>query len=118
MIDRRASERQHPHAVDRFGVASLIFVILLLIFTVIDGVFTLHLLDQGCEELNPVMGFLLTKGMVSFLVGKYILTAAGLPILLVFKNYPLFGTGFRVGHLLPVFVGLYVPLLCYQWSLL
>ena len=42
----------------------------------------------------------------------------GLPVLLVFKNYSLFGTRFRVGYLIPMFLGLYALLLVYQLSLL
>ena len=45
------------------------------------------------------MAHLLGRGHHAFLAGKYILTAAGLPFLVVFKNYRLFGTRFRVGYL-------------------
>ena len=53
-----------------------------------------------------------------FLLGKYVLTAAGLPFLIVYKHHPLFGTRFRAGWLLHVFVSLYLVLMCYQWMLL
>src|SRR5262245_30104047 len=114
---RRAGDMARPFYVDRFGVTTLIFALLLLAFTFVDGVITLHLLDRGCCEINPIMSYLLSIGARPFLLGKYILTAAGLPVLLVFHNHPLFGTRLRVGYLLPVFNALYVILLCYQWSL-
>jgi hypothetical protein len=51
-------------------------------------------------------------------VGKYVITAAGLPFLVVYKNWPFLGTRFRAGFLLPVFLGLYLGLLAYQVHLL
>ena len=82
----------------------------LLVLTIADGVLTIELLDISGEELNPFMAHLLDRGRLAFLAGKYILTAAGLPFLVVFKNYRLFGTRFRVGYLFPVFIGLYIVL--------
>jgi Domain of unknown function (DUF5658) len=115
--NRRAEEHRQPHFVDRFSAAYFVWVIALLIFTVTDGVITLALVGRDCQELNPVMLYLLGKGPVWFLVGKYVLTVAGIPILLIFKNYYLFGTPLRVGHLIPIFVLLYLALTLYQFHL-
>ena len=57
------------------------------------------------------MEYLSTRGPLAFLLGKYVLTAMGLPLIVVYKNYPMFGTRFRVGFLLPVFIGLYLVLI-------
>jgi membrane protein implicated in regulation of membrane protease activity len=86
--------------------------------TIADGVLTIELLDTNSEEMNPIMAHLLLQGYQAFLLGKYILTAAGLPFIVVYKNYPMFGTRFRIGFLLPIFVGLYVVLIFYQARLL
>jgi hypothetical protein len=115
---RRREERHAAYFVDRFDVSTLALIVALLGLTLADGVLTLHLLDGYCEELNPFMVPLLARGPLAFLMGKYLLTAAGLPFVTVYKNYPLFGTRFRVGFLLPVFVGLYLALVSYQWALL
>jgi len=64
------------------------------------------------------MRHLLDRGHGAFFIGKYVMTAAGLPFLLVYKNYPMFGTRFRVGYLLPVFLSLYLLLAAYQVHLL
>ena len=64
------------------------------------------------------MRFLLDRGHLPFLVGKYAITAAGLPFLVVSKNWPFFGTRFRAGFLLLVFLGLYLGLIAYQVHLL
>ena len=92
--------------------------VLLLVLTIVDGVVTLLLLGAGCEEVNPAMGYLLSQGPLHFLMGKYALTTAGLPFLLIFRHFPLFRSRLRVGHLLPVFVALYLILLGYQIALM
>ena len=117
---RRASERRGPFFVDRFDVITLALVVGVLALSILDGVLTIELLDINSEEVNPVMRFLLGLGggHRPFLLGKYVLTAVGLPFLVVFKNWPLFGTRFRAGFLLPVFLGLYLGLLVYQVHLL
>jgi hypothetical protein len=116
--NRRSDEHCQTYFVDRFPLGTLVLILLLLTFSISDAVITLILLEHGYEEFNPLMSHLLDRGLLSFLVGKYVLTAAGIPLLLVFKHYYLFGTRFRVGYLIPVFVLMYVVLIAYQLYLL
>jgi two-component system chemotaxis sensor kinase CheA len=92
--------------------------VLLVVLTIVDGAVTLILLGAGCEEINPAMDYLLRRGPLYFLLGKYALTTACLPFLLTFRRFPLFRTRLRVGHLLPIFVGLYIVLIGYQIALM
>ena len=92
-------------------------VVSLLCLTIADGILTLELLEIHCVEANPVMACLLDRGHLWFVIGKYVLTAAGLPLLVVCKNFRMFGTRFRVGFLIPTFVALYLVLIFYQNSL-
>jgi hypothetical protein len=115
---RRGAEREGPFFTDRFDPLILGFIVAVLVLCIVDGVLTIELLDVNSEEANPVMRFLLDRGHLPFLVGKYAITAAGLPFLVVYKNWPLFGTRFRAGFLLPVFLGLYLVLVAYQVHLL
>jgi hypothetical protein len=115
---RRLDERSGDYFVDRFDATTLAMIVGLLGLTVADGLLTIELLDGNSQEVNPLMAHLLGQGHHAFLAGKYILTAAGLPFLVVFKNYRMFQTRFRVGYLFPMFIGLYLVLLCYQWSML
>jgi hypothetical protein len=115
---RRNADRSGNYFVDRFDAATLAMIVGLLVLTITDGVLTIELLDRNSEEINPLMAHLLVRGHHTFLAGKYILTAAGLPFLVVFKNYRLFGTRFRIGYLFPAFLGLYLLLLSYQWNML
>jgi Domain of unknown function (DUF5658) len=114
---RRQDERAGGFFVDRFHSSTLALVVTLLALTIADGVLTLELLSLHSEEANPFMGYLLHRGPLVFLFGKYLLTAIGLPVIVVCKNHPMFGTRFRVGFLLPVFIGLYVILITYQLAL-
>jgi hypothetical protein len=115
---RRDGERGGNHFVDRFPAPLLALIVALLVLSIVDAVITLELIDSGCDEINPLMAYLLERGPFAFLVGKFLLTAAGLPLLVVFKNFSLFGSRLRVGHLIPVLVGLYFVLLAYQVVLL
>jgi hypothetical protein len=118
MFHRRRDEHAREYFVDRFPASTLVLILLILILSLVDAVITIHLLAADCGEANPLMAHLLEHGVTPFLVGKYTLTAVGLPVLLIFQNFRLFGTRFRVFYLLPVFVVLYVLLLAYQVSLL
>jgi hypothetical protein len=112
--NRRANEHEEQYFVDNYSAQTLFQVVLLLALSIADAAITLLLIQTGCEEINPVMNHLLEYGLLAFLIGKYVLTASGIPLLLVFKNYYLFGTRFRVGYLLPVFIGMYLCLISYQ----
>ena len=118
MRARRAAEHHCPYFIDRFPATLFVLIIVVLVLCVVNAVLTLELLQCGGEEFNPLMGFLLDHGMRSFLIGKYVLTAVGLPLLLIFKNHFLFGTRFRVGHLIPIIVTLYLVLIAYQTLLI
>lgn len=115
---RRREEREGPFFVDRFGALTLAMIVALLGLTIVNGVLTLVLIDINSEEANPIMAHLLTRGSLAFLMGKYVMTAMGIPFLVVYQHYPLFRSRFRVGWLLPIFIGLYLVLLFHQWHLL
>ena len=115
---RRDTERTGPFFTDRYDALTLALVVAILALCILDGILTIELLDRNSEEINPVMRFLLDRGHGPFLLGKYAITAAGLPFLVVYKNWPIFGTRFRTGYLLPVFLVLYLTLLIYQLYLL
>jgi hypothetical protein len=111
---RRATDAHRSIFADRYSARDFLLIVLLLVMTIADGLITLDLLDAECEEANPLMSYLLERGHMAFVLGKYILTAVGLPFVIAFKDYRLFRTRFRVGYVLPVFVALYLLLLSYQ----
>jgi hypothetical protein len=115
---RRDRDKGDACFFDRFPLRTLAVVVSVLLLTLLDGVLTLELLDTNSEEINPLMRGLLDRGPLWFLLGKYVLTAVGLPFLVVYQDYRLFATGFRVRFLLPIFLSLYVALVAYQLHLL
>src|SRR5690348_1861112 len=66
--NRRAEEDGRPYLVERISWPAFLMATLLLVLTLVDGVVTIALLDQGCEEANPVMRALLDRGVNAFLV--------------------------------------------------
>jgi hypothetical protein len=118
MRQRRADEHRRSYFVDRFPAVLLTFVLMLLTASIVDAVMTVRLIDAGGNEINPLMDRLLGLGVLPFLLGKYVLTAVGLPLLVVFKNHYLFGRRFRVGYLFPVLLALYALLIGYQLVLI
>jgi hypothetical protein len=117
ICSRRAEERRLPHYTDRFPPALLLMILMLLAASMVDATLTLQLIRVGCTEVNPLMGHLLECGVPAFLMGKYALTAVGLPILVIFRHHYLFGTRLRVEHLIPVALVLYAVLIAYQFVL-
>jgi len=111
---RRLAEHDGPYLVDRAPWVTSALATVILVLTLADGALTVVLLDRGYEEANPFMRFLLDRSPAVFFVGKYVLTAAFLPVALVMNHYPLLGTRFRVGHLVPVVAALYLMLVAYQ----
>jgi len=103
-----------PYLVDRVSWPVFALAALLLVLTLVDGVITLLLLDRGFEEANPVLRFLLDRSTSAFFVAKYLLTALFLPRRPGDEQYRLFGTRFRVGHLIPIVAVLYLVLIVYQ----
>jgi len=115
---RRAADRGRAFYVDRFSALMLAMIVTLLLACIADAAITICLVNAGHGELNPLMDVLLQRGVLTFFVGKYLLTAVGLVALLVFKNHFLFGTRFRVGYAIPVLLGVYTVLIAYQWHLI
>lgn len=118
MQARRAEEHGRHYFVDRFSAWMFGAIVANLILCIVDAVLTLHLIHAGGEEFNPLMACLLARGTSWFVLGKYVLTAAGLPLLLIYKNHYLFGTRVRVGYLLGLIVALYLVLIAYQTCLI
>jgi hypothetical protein len=118
MRNRRGAEHRQPYFTDRFSPAIFLAVLLLITATLVDAGLTVYVIYGGGAEVNPVMGWLLNHGVLAFVIGKYLLTVVGLPVLLIFRNYYLFGTRLRVGHLIPVSLVLYALLIGYQIMLI
>ncbi|MDX1253575.1 MAG: hypothetical protein IDH49_15245 [Gammaproteobacteria bacterium] len=114
---RRTEDRVNTY-VDRYEPHLFYAAIATLLLCCADAFFTLTLLQQGAEEINPFMAWLLEIDIQLFLATKFALTAAGLVFLVAHKNFLLFNQRFRVPYVLYAFLAGYVLLVKYELVLL
>jgi len=116
MRGRRSADRRFA-VLDRVepGVAWL--AILLMVFSLLDALFTLTLLSRGGSELNPVMDALLRHDVRAFALAKMALTAIPAALLVATANVVVFGR-LRARSLLAALTGLYAGLMVYELLLL
>ena len=112
---RREEDKQRAYRIDRHSSRTLAVILIIVLLSVIDAILTLHLVDRGATELNPVMDYYLGQGPLTFFWVKYMLTSAALIIILTNKTAYLFNTRFQVKILFVVFLVPFV--LVIQWEL-
>jgi len=83
---RRKNDPQEVY-VDLFGLRDFAAVLIVLFLSVLDAAFTLYHLSHGAEELNLLMAYALHIGVGYFFVIKYTITAFGVLILCIHKNF-------------------------------
>lgn len=68
---------------------TLLFLVFsgILLLSGVDACLTLKLIEVGATELNPVMDYCLTLGMLPFIFVKTFLTIGGLILLFINRNY-------------------------------
>ena len=87
----------------------LFLILSTLLFCILDAHLTTIILQHGGVEANPLMAILLQKNVALSLILKYVITALGLILLLVHKNFRIFGK-FRVSKLIYVVFFIYFVL--------
>ena len=115
---RRDEDRLTQPYVDLYSFSSVLSVLVTLILSVTDAIFTLKLISLGGSELNPFMDFFLQLGPFPFLIVKYLLTGTCLIVFLVHKNRVIFGGRLRVKFLLIFSLLVYFILIIYELVLL
>lgn len=95
IFGRRAKNRRvldsTNYYVDRYESRYLVLIVSILILCILDVYMTIKILQDGGEELNPVMSILMQKQPALSLVLKYLVTAGSLVFLLIHKNFKIFG---------------------------
>lgn len=112
---RREEDKQRAYRIDRHSSRTLAVILVIVMLSIIDAILTLHLIDRGATELNPVMDYYLGHSPLAFFWVKYMLTSAALIIVLTNKTAYLFNTRFQVKILFIVFLVPFV--LVIQWEL-
>jgi hypothetical protein len=116
---RRAVERRtgtQAGYVDRYPSSVVLAAVALFTLAMADAYGTLVLLEAGAEELNPVMEALLQAGPTWFVPVKLAITAVGVLMLVLHKNFS-FGQVPAL-KILYGLLGLYGGLIAYEGALL
>jgi hypothetical protein len=92
---RRGGEGSHSF-VDQYGLLMWGLLGWVALMNACDSFFTLHHLQDGAIELNPVAAWMLTTGRVGFVVLKSVLITLPLVVLCLHKNFPLARVGLAV----------------------
>lgn len=115
---RRRQDSQGVAYVDAYSVRSFGLILAVLAMCILDGFLTLHIVDRGGREVNPIMRLALGHGPLAFLAVKYLLTGAALVLLLIHKEFYLFGGWLRAKYLFLIFLALYFALVIYELILI
>jgi hypothetical protein len=117
LIGRRSQARREEEKrnffVDSYGSHYFILIVLILLLCVLDAYFTLRIIRFGGSELNPLMISALNTKPTLVMVIKYLLTAVGIIIILIFKNFYFFGK-IRIAYFIYVVFFIYIILVAYE----
>jgi len=58
----------------------------IIFLSLLDALLTLYLIEEGSNELNPVMDYFLNKGPLIFTLAKYLLTSVAVVIFVILAN--------------------------------
>ncbi len=109
---RRADESKHYY-VDWYEPRYFIMIVLILILCVMDAYLTLKILNFGGQELNPLMLLFFNKNPELSMVFKYMITAVSVIVILIHKNFIVFGK-VKVYHFIYAIFSVYVVLVAYE----
>ena len=114
---RKAVRRNIEAAVGRYFdhyEPRLVFPsLMILVLCMVDGHITLKLLALGATELNLLMKLAIEKGVIIFLVSKYVMTATSLLFLLIHHQFRVFNI-VQVRHIIYGYAWVYIALLIYE----
>lgn len=111
---RRAEDARRHFIVDIYNPYLVGVIVFTLVLCIADAFFTLKLVSENFQELNPVMDFFLKLGPLPFMLVKYFMTGIGMTTLLVLNNYYLWQGRIKTGALLLIFPLLYLMLVIYE----
>lgn len=115
--ESRRETDTHGFHVDFHEPRLMFVVVATLSLCIVDVYATLILLQQGGKELNPIMRKLIEADVWLFFVFKYVVTTAGLFVLLSYKNFRVYKNFSGLHSLYSVLI-VYVLLVIYEIRLL
>ena len=115
---RRHDDKRKIFLTDRYSTPLFAAIVLILFFSVIDGLLTLILTGHGAKEINPLMAYLLEIEPKLFMTIKYLLTCVSLVIFLIFRNVLLQGIRIYSSMLFSIFICIFVTVIMWELFLL
>ncbi len=85
--NRRATDPQNNYYVDVYSAHLLTALLLIVVLSLLDAIFTYAFVSRGGKELNPIMDVMLQQGALAFFPYKFFLTSIGVFILCLHKNF-------------------------------
>lgn len=106
---RREGDKKDHIFVDLYSTRLLIAILFLLTMSCLDAFLTLELINKGVVyEANPVMAFLLDKGVFEFSLVKFVITSLSLIVICLLKNVKI------TRICLPVTIKIYMIVIIYE----
>jgi Domain of unknown function (DUF5658) len=111
---RQATDKRNFIYFDRYHAWLLIAIMLLVILSLADGLFTLHLIGQGATQENPIMAYFMGLGPWPFMTAKFLLTCFSILILLVFHKFYFRPLRIHVKAFFPAFIAFFTLVIAWQ----
>lgn len=118
-LARRRTRRRDSDSgayVDHFSAQWLLWALGVPLLSCLDAFWTVHLLEHGGRELNPVMKWLLDWDVRAFVTGKVLITILCVLFLLAHGHFRVAGA-LRVRHVMYLLLGAYIALIVYEIGL-
>jgi hypothetical protein len=109
----RRQDADTNYYVDRYETKYFALICAALLMCVLDAYFTLRILHFGGSELNPLMVVLIDRKPALAMIAKYLGMAVCIAIILIHKNFVVFGR-LKVRYLLYVVFLIYGLLVSYE----
>jgi len=110
---RRKIDQQNFTYFDRHEPHLLLISVFVILCSIVDAFLTLKIIGTGGVELNYFADILLGFGLYGFIFSKYLITAFGMIVLVLHKQYQVF-MGLQVRHLIYSIVFIYALLILYE----
>jgi len=111
---RRKEDENELIIPDNHSSKIFAMAVIILTLSIIDGLFTLHLISKGAGEANPFMSFLIELNPFIYFYAKCFITGIGTIILIHLRNYRSKILGIRISKLLPIIAAFFIIVISYS----
>jgi hypothetical protein len=116
-IIRRKEDGRRLIFLDSYRPLYLIYILFILCLSLIDGFFTLKLIQNGAGEAVPYWDHLIRHNQIVYLISKYLLTAIGSIGILILGDVYLRPFRVQVKRFFPALIAIFVIVIAWQYIL-